>query len=139
MLSDVLNLLNIIINISLIQWFLGGQFIWYGFEFLSYQMRDLDLKHRGDIPPGLGSPLRRTSITGDDPFHITFPKMTKCTLEMYGPSGTIVNYDGLCVLPVNILNEKIFLIIWFIFFPLLMLTVVEQVVWLTFIANKPVR
>ena len=76
---------------------------------------------------------------GDDPFHLVFPKMTKCNLEMYGPSGTIVNYDGLCVLPVNILNEKIFLLLWFLFFPLLMLTVVEQIVWLTFIANKQVR
>ena len=79
------------------------------------------------------------STQGDDPFHLIFPKMTKCTLEMYGPSGTIVNYDGLCVLPVNILNEKIFLLLWFLFFPLLMLTVVEQLVWLTFIANKQVR
>ena len=33
--------------------------------------------------------------------------MTKCTLELYGPSGTVQNYDGLCVLPINVLNEKV--------------------------------
>ncbi len=26
---------------------------------------------------------------------------------MYGPSGTIQKLDGLCVLPINVLNEKV--------------------------------
>ena len=65
--------------------------------------------------------------------------MTKCSLDMYGPSGSIVNYDGLCVLPVNVLNEKIFLIIWAIFIPLLILSAVEQIVWLAFMANPTIR
>lgn len=43
-----------------------------------------------------------------------FPKMTKCTFHKYGPSGSIEVYDGLCVLPVNVLNEKIYLILWFL-------------------------
>ena len=46
-LSDALNLLNIILNIALVQWFLGGQFIMYGFDFMEYQMRDI--KDKGDI------------------------------------------------------------------------------------------
>ena len=79
------------------------------------------------------------SVSGDDPFNVIFPKMTKCSLDMYGPSGSIVNYDGLCVLPVNVLNEKIFLIIWAIFIPLLILSVVEQIVWLAFMANPTIR
>jgi hypothetical protein len=33
--------------------------------------------------------------------------MTKCSLDMYGPSGTIQKLDGLCVLPINVLNEKV--------------------------------
>ena len=78
-------------------------------------------------------------VLGDDPFNLIFPKMTKCSLDMYGPSGSIINYDGLCVLPVNVLNEKIFLIIWTIFIPLLILSVIEQVVWLVFIANPAIR
>ena len=78
-------------------------------------------------------------IPGMDPFNVIFPKMTKCNLQMYGPSGSIMNYDGLCVLPVNVLNEKIFLIVWAIFLPLLIITMVEQCIWLIFILHKPIR
>ena len=46
MLSDFLNLFNIIINIAVIQWFLGGQFVMYGFKFMEYQSSDV--KHRGE-------------------------------------------------------------------------------------------
>lgn len=45
-----------------------------------------------------------------------FPKLAKCTYEYTGPSGTLQNRDALCLLSLNILNEKIFafLYIWFI-------------------------
>jgi hypothetical protein len=32
---------------------------------------------------------------------------------MYGPSGTVQRFDAYCVLPVNILNEKLFIFLWF--------------------------
>lgn len=41
-----------------------------------------------------------------------FPKVTKCTFRKYGPSGTIQAHDGLCVLPGNIINEKIYVCLW---------------------------
>ena len=31
----------------------------------------------------------------------------------YGPSGSIVNHDGLCILPINIINEKIYVFLWY--------------------------
>lgn len=45
-----------------------------------------------------------------------FPKVAKCDVHAYGSSGTLQNVDALCLLPLNILNEKIFafLYIWFI-------------------------
>jgi hypothetical protein len=39
--------------------------------------------------------------------------VTKCTFHNYGPSGTVEKKDGLCVLPLNIINEKIYIFIWF--------------------------
>jgi hypothetical protein len=42
-----------------------------------------------------------------------FPKVTKCTFNFYGPSGTLQSRDGLCALPLNILNDKIFVFLWF--------------------------
>lgn len=45
-----------------------------------------------------------------------FPKTAKCTFDHFGPSGTKQIRDALCLLSLNIINEKIFafLYIWFI-------------------------
>ncbi|KAH8391572.1 hypothetical protein KR200_003891 [Drosophila serrata] len=50
-----------------------------------------------------------------------FPKVAKCEMFIYGPSGTPNILDILCVLPLNILNEKIFalLYVWFLFIGML--------------------
>ena len=37
--------------------------------------------------------------------------MTKCTFHKYGPSGTVTRHDGLCILALNIINEKVGIII----------------------------
>ena len=39
--------------------------------------------------------------------------MSKCDFFRYGRSGAIEKYDSLCVLPINSLNEKIYIVIWF--------------------------
>ena len=39
--------------------------------------------------------------------------MTKCTFHKYGGSGTIQKFDALCVLSMNIVNEKIYIFLWF--------------------------
>ena len=46
-----------------------------------------------------------------------FPKVVQCSMAYIGPSGEVVNNSGMCTLPVNIINEKIYLTlwIWFIF------------------------
>ena len=40
-----------------------------------------------------------------DPMARIFPKVTKCTFNKFGPTGTLMRRDALCVLPVNIINE----------------------------------
>ena len=57
-----------------------------------------------------------------------FPKMAKCTFVKYGPSGTKENIDGLCILPVNILNEKIYILLWF-WFNILAVVTAFHFVW----------
>ncbi|KAJ3640676.1 hypothetical protein Zmor_027222 [Zophobas morio] len=44
-----------------------------------------------------------------------FPKVTKCTFHKYGPSGSIQVHDALCIMALNIINEKIYLFLWFWF------------------------
>ena len=58
----------------------------------------------------------------EDPMARVFPKMTKCTFHKFGPSGTVEKFDGLCVLPLNIINEKIYVFLWFWFIILTIIT-----------------
>lgn len=76
-----------ILQIFLMNLFLGGQFYLYGLKLL-------------------------TSVE-DNPMEQVFPKLTKCVYYNYGPSGSLQNYDALCVLSLNILNEKLFTVLWF--------------------------
>lgn len=81
---EVLNALNVVLQVYLTDKFLSGAF----FE--------------------LGQAC-------NDPRYldIVFPKVAKCTFHKYGPSGTIQSHDALCVLALNIINEKIFIFLWF--------------------------
>ncbi len=48
-----------------------------------------------------------------DPMHTVFPKVTKCTFHKYAATGSVEDHDGLCVLSLNVINEKIFIMLWF--------------------------
>jgi len=92
---EILNLVNVIGQIFFVDFFLGGEFTTYGSDVLS--MSELPADSR------------------DDPMSRIFPKVTKCTFHKYGPSGTVQKMDGLCILPLNIINEKIYVFLWFWF------------------------
>jgi len=94
---EVLNFANVIGQIYFTDMFLGYQFTQFGRNVLSQSEEDLN--------------------TRADPMNRVFPKVTKCSFHKYGPSGTIQKHDALCVLPINIINEKIyiFLYFWFVF------------------------
>ena len=93
-----------------------------------------------------------------------FPKVTKCetlkmnnlikinslliwihffinpgTFKMFGPSGTLQIYDAMCVLPVNIINEKIFIFLWFWFIILAILSSISILSRLANIISPKVR
>ena len=50
-------------------------------------------------------------------------QVTKCTFHNFGASGTIQQFDGLCILPINMINDKIYIGIWFWLFILLLLSI----------------
>jgi len=104
---ELLNLINVIGQIYFVDFFLGGEFSTYGSDVIA--MSELPSKERID-------PMARV-----------FPKVTKCTFHKYGPSGTIQNLDGLCILPLNIINEKIYIFLWFWFITLSILSSVQFV------------
>jgi hypothetical protein len=92
-LLEVFNFINVISQIYFIDYFLDYEFRTYGSDVLNYTGMEAE-----DRP---------------DPMAKVFPKVTKCTFHKYGPSGTVEKKDGLCVLPLNIINEKMFIFIWF--------------------------
>lgn len=94
-LCEFFNLVNVFGQMYFMDTFLGGEFSTYGLDVWGFS--DLEPEHRSD------------------PMSLVFPKVTKCTFHKYGPSGSIQKLDGLCVLSVNILNEKIYVILWFWF------------------------
>lgn len=53
--------------------------------------------------------LRATEV---ESFIKAFPRVTKCTFSLYGPSGSIVTYDAICILAYNALIEKIVVLLW---------------------------
>ncbi|KAJ9596325.1 hypothetical protein L9F63_012658 [Diploptera punctata] len=92
---ELLNLMNVVGNIYFVDKFLGGIFLTYGTKVIEF------------------STMEQSNRT--DPMIALFPRITKCTVLVYGNTGTIQDHDYICVLPVNILNEKIFIFMWFWF------------------------
>merc|ERR1719350_528741 len=48
-----------------------------------------------------------------NPMCSVFPTVTSCTIPNVGASGVAQFHNGLCVLTQNIINEKIYLVLWF--------------------------
>lgn len=82
-------------NIFFVDTFLGGAFLTYGMKVISFS----NMNQEDRI----------------DPMIEVFPRVTKCTFHKYGASGSIQNYDALCVLAANVINEKIYIFLWFWF------------------------
>ncbi|XP_075970824.1 innexin 3 [Anticarsia gemmatalis] len=92
---EVLNFANVVGNIFFLDTFLGGAFLTYGSDVVKFSNMNQE---------------QRT-----DPMIEVFPRVTKCTFHKFGASGSIQKHDALCVLALNILNEKIFIFLWFWF------------------------
>ena len=92
-LCDALNFFNVVGQIYFIDKFLGNVFLTYGTKVLYWS----------EVEPEERS----------DPMIEVFPRVTKCHFHKYGPSGTIERHDAMCVLALNVVNEKIYVMLWF--------------------------
>ena len=70
---------------------------------------------------------------------LIFPKLAKCDFYQFGHSGTIERHDVLCLLPQNIINEKIFTFIYFWYIILMLLCVYKMVILMLLIVSKDRR
>ncbi|KAH9510824.1 innexin inx2 [Dermatophagoides farinae] len=94
--TEVLNMFNVIIQMMVMDRFLGGEFSSYGWEVLNFTEWDWSVRF--------------------DPMIKVFPRLTKCTFHRYGSSGDVQRHDAMCILPINIVNEKIYIFLWFWFY-----------------------
>ncbi|XP_015588498.1 innexin inx2 [Cephus cinctus] len=94
---EFLNFFNVVAQIYLLDLFLEGQFTKYGPAVAAFATET--------------NPFQRV-----DPMARLFPKVAKCTFHTFGSAGSTQTHDALCVLPLNVVNEKIFVFIWFWFF-----------------------
>lgn len=102
---EFLNLANLALQVYVTDRFLGGQFYALGVHFVRDDFRGIM-----------------------DTLDVVFPKVTKCHFHKYGPSGTIQKIDALCVMALNVINEKIFVFLWFWYWVLAAVSV-AAIVW----------
>lgn len=114
---EVLCLVNIFLQMYLMNRFFDGEFLSYGLRVLQFS----------DAP-------QEERI---DPMVYVFPRVTKCIFHKYGASGTIQKHDSLCILPLNIVNEKTYIFIWF-WFTILSILLLALVVYRAAIIFAPV-
>jgi hypothetical protein len=113
LISQSLYLINVIMQIYFTNVFLGYEFTTYGASARSF------------LEQGMGREYHSTDDDRVDPMARVFPRVTKCTFHKYGPSGQIQRHDAQCILPINILNEKIFVFLWFWFIILAVMTAID--------------
>ncbi len=92
-LCEVFNLVNAVGSIYLIDLFLGGTFFDYGWKVFELNNTDQEMRR--------------------DKMAEVFPRMAKCTFHSHGASGTTQRFDALCILPLNVFNEKVYIYAWF--------------------------
>lgn len=89
---EVLNLINICSQLYLLDSFINKGFSKYGWKL--WGITEWRPYARSDY---------MTQI---------FPIVTMCEMPIIGYAGGIVGHQAVCVLPINVLNEKIFIFLW---------------------------
>jgi len=119
MLCSLFNFVNVIGQIFITDAFLGGEFTKYGTEVFSFAQKDYPTRY--------------------DPMVKVFPRVTKCSFNKFGPSGDVQRHDAMCILSINVLNEKVFLLLWVWFLVLSVITGLEIAYQIAWLSVKPMQ
>lgn len=119
LICEFLAFVNVLGQMFLMDKFFDGEFMNYGIEVIYFVHED---------------PEDRV-----DPMIRIFPRVTKCRFRKYGPGATLETHDALCLMPLNIINEKIYVFLWFWFIILAILTGFILIFRAVLFACPPVR
>ncbi|TRY61749.1 hypothetical protein TCAL_03670 [Tigriopus californicus] len=117
-----LNFGFVFINFWVIDLFLDGKFRYYGVEAVQYSL--------------LSPAEQRVS---SNPYCAIFPTEVSCTIPNIGAAGGEQHHNSFCVLAQNIINEKIYFVIWFYLAFLLVVSVGFTVYRICSIFFEPLR
>lgn len=103
---EILLLINLLLQVTALDMILNNQFSTYGTDFLYYMFKDSNIYGiSGDDIDNINSPL-----------DFVFPKLTACTIRLSSQGGISPDVKQfVCAVPMNILHDKFFLILWFWF------------------------
>jgi len=94
---EILNFVILVLNFYFTDVFLSGNFWYYGSDWIEYSRLSSYKEVRES-----GNPLCNT-----------FPLEVSCSVPNFGAAGGIQKLNGMCVLTQNIINQKMYLVIWF--------------------------
>jgi len=97
---EVLNLLIVLFHFLLTHRFLHYRYFLYGFNVWQYYL----LPDEEQRMPGRKNPMCNT-----------FPRIASCNYWRWGSAGVQENINAICILALNHINDKVFLILWWWF------------------------
>lgn len=102
---EMSNIIMLFANFWAIDKFLGGKFRYYGWDIYVYSQMGKDEQSRAI-----------------NPFCQAFPTEVSCTIPNIGAAGGEQNHNGLCILSQNIINEKMYFVLWLYLVLLMMIS-----------------
>jgi len=101
---EFLNFLVVCISMYFTHRFLEYRFLFYGFRVWTYY----------SIP-------HEEMQTRQNPMCYVFPRIVSCDYHRFGTGGKQENLNAICILALNIINDKVFLVLWWWFILLIFL------------------
>lgn len=125
----ILLLLNLVIQVIALDAIFNHQFMSYGYVYMKYLLLDRDIYGIRHLNQKSDHAVLSQHIRDmNDPMDFVFPKITNCHVDFMSQAGKSQNeFVYYCVLPLNILHDKFFLLLWFWFLFLGASTVIQIV------------